>query len=475
MSLISLSFLIFMALLLPAYYLLPRQHQWKLLLAASLIFYSWGNPAYIVFIFISIVTTWALMRNPTKQSFIITVILNLSILISFRYSPYLGLDPGPIPLGISFYTFMTIGYAHDCLDRKITPASSPFKYALFIFYFPQLTQGPIGTYKNMEPELFAPHEFDRERFLSGCYRVLRGIFKKLVIAGRLKFYVDTVYHSPASFGGLTLIVATFFYAIELYCDFSGYMDIVCGISEMLGIKLAENFNRPYFSKNIPEYWRRWHITLNEWFNTHLFMPAVTSKWNKKLSKPMYKLFPKAKKGTIRMLAPLFLVWVITGVWHGAEAVYLCWGLYFAVIMVLSFFTKSYVERFCKKIHYNPENPVIKVFQVLRTFILVVLGEVMFRAETIGDALCVYKNIFTSTRISASELAAALVPFGNGNQAAASVLIIFFLIAGLFVTELSQELRPNAATKHPAIFAGAMLMFTILLGMAGQSAFMYQAF
>ncbi len=475
MSLISLAFLLFFIILCIVYYLVEGKHQWKVLLIGSIVFYAFAGLFCLVFISISVVITWFFMRKPDKPHLLITLAINLGILIAFRYSIYFGIHDLIIPLGISFYTFMTLGYALDCYDGKIKPCTNPFHYALYIFYFPQITQGPIGTWQNMMPALLTPHAFDPENIKEGGYRIIKGCFKKLVIAGRLSFYVDTVFSSPGGFGGLTLITAVFFYAIELYADFSGYMDIACGISRMLGIKLAENFNRPYFSRNIPEYWRRWHITLNEWFTAHLFMPAVTSKWNKKAAKAFGKLFPKAKKGTLRTILPLILVWITTGIWHGAEAVYIGWGVYFAVIMLLSFCTASYMKTLKVRIHWNDENVWIRIFQTLRTFIIVCIGEVMFRAETLPDAFTIYHTIFTNTRINGSAIAAALTPFGNGNQAAASIIIVGLLILGLFMTELQQELHPDRVLKHRYFIAGALLTVTILFGMAGQSNFMYQSF
>ncbi len=475
MSLISLSFAIFLILLLLVYYRVDGRHQWKVLLCGSLVFYAFAGPQYLIFILISIIGTWALMRKPVLSHLLLTIALNLGILIFFRYGGYVGLNSLIIPLGISFYTFMTLGYALDCYDKKIEPCESLLHYALFISYFPQITQGPIGTWKNMSAQLCSPHPFDFSSLKEGGYRIIRGCFKKLVIAGRLTFYVNTVFASPESFGALTLLIAVFFYAIELYADFSGYMDIACGVSQMLGIRLAENFNRPYFSRNIPEYWRRWHITLNEWFSAHLFMPAVTAKWNKKAVNLMHRLFPSAKKGTLRMVLPLIIVWITTGIWHGAEAVYIGWGVYFAVIMLLSFTTQSAVKKLCERIRWNPENLGIRIFQTLRTFFIVCTGEVMFRAESLSDAFLIYRRVFTEMKLNASALASALVPFGNGNQAAASVLILFVLITGLFLAELRLELHPEAFRKHRYVYAALLLIMTALLGVSGQSSFMYQAF
>ncbi len=475
MSLISVPFLFFLLILLIIYYRVHENSQWKVLLLFSLGFYFLANPVCIIFLMISVFSTFFLMRDPVISHLRLTVFINLGLLIFFRYGIHFGIHDITVPLGMSFYTFMTLGYALDCYNKKTEPCGNLLHYALYISYFPQITQGPIGTWKGMIGELTRPHPYSSTNIKEGGYRIIKGLFKKLVIAGRLSFYVDTVFTSPKGYGGLTLITAVFFYAIELYADFSGYMDIACGISRMLDIKLAENFNRPYLSRNIQEYWRRWHITLNDWFREQLMLPAVTSNWNRKASRALGKLFPKAKKGTLRTVFPLILVWITTGIWHGAEAVYIGWGIYFAIVMLLSVCTMSVMKKVRKAIGWNDANPAIKVFQTLRTFLIVCTGEVMFRAESLSDAFTIYKNIFTATRINPSEIAAALVPFGNGNQAAASILIIGMLIAGLFITELKKEHDPEAFTGHRYLYAGFLLTVTILFGVSGQSNFMYQSF
>lgn len=205
------------------------------------------------------------------------------------------------------------------------------------------------------------------------------------------------------------------------------------------------------------------------------MPAVTSNWNRKLSKILGKIFPKAKKGNLRTVFPLILVWIITGIWHGAEAVYIGWGVYFAIIMLFSVCTMGIMKKVRKAIHWNDANIFIIIFKTVRTFLIVLFGEVMFRAETLKDAFFVYKSIFTNFRINSSTIAASLVPFGNGNQAAASVLILVLLIGGLFVVELIKEIKSEAFMKHRYVYAFLMLVVTALFAVAGQSNFMYQAF
>ena len=243
MSLISLQFAAFLALLLIVYYRTPLDHRWKVLLSGSFLFYLFANPWCVIFLLISIISTFYLMKNPKKSHWIAVLVINLGLLVFFRYSVYIGIHDLIIPLGISFYTFMTLGYAHDCYGGKLKPCDNILHYALFISYFPQITQGPIGTYQNMMENLITGHPFELQNLKEGGYRVIKGFFKKLVIAGRLTYYVDTVFADPSQYGGLTLLIGVFFYTIELYADFSGYMDIACGVSQMFGVPLAENFAR----------------------------------------------------------------------------------------------------------------------------------------------------------------------------------------------------------------------------------------
>ena len=475
MSLISVPFFIFICVLLLVYYTVPKGHQWKVLLLASAVFYLAAGPVYIIFIAVSILSTWCLMRYPVKSHLIWTLVINLGLLVVFKYSVNFGIHDLIVPLGISYYTFMTLGYALDCYYKKVEPCESLAHYALYIGYFPQLTQGPIGTHGEMHDQLISPHDFETDNLKKGGYRIIIGCFKKLVIAGRLAYYVDTVFDGPEHYGGLTLMVAIFFYLMELYADFSGYMDIVCGVSQMLGIRLKENFLRPYLSRNVPEFWRRWHISLMDWFNGHVFMPAVTSGWNRKLARGLSKLFPKAKKGTLRTIFPMILVWFITGLWHGAKASYIAWGGYYAVIMLLSFCTMSYVKRFCELIRWNKDCTAARIFQVVRTFIIVAAGEIIYRSDSVADITAFFKNIITDTRISGSAVAAALEPFGNGNQAVASLMIIGVILLAQFVVELAKEKDEKAFTGHRYIYALLMIVVTVLFGAAGRSNFMYQAF
>ncbi len=475
MSFTSLYFPVFCIISVIIYYKIPKRYQWISLLVLSVIFYACSDLRYLLFLGLSIVTTWALMIKPTKFRTVMVFVINLTLLAACKYCGIFAIKNIMLPLGISFYTFMTLGYALDVYGEIIQPQQNLAKYALFISYFPQITQGPIGNYGTLEPQLFSGHDFDGIRFRNGAYRIIKGYFKKLVIAGRLADYVSTVYRTPGNYGGLTLVIATVFYAVQLYCDFSGYMDIALGISEMFGIKLDENFDKPYFSKSIPEYWRRWHVTLNDWFRDHLFYPLMVAEWNRRLSDGLKKIMPGVKTATIRTMFALAAVWVTTGIWHGASWTYVCWGVYYALIMMLSTGTRSWMKKFCRKIHWNAENELIRIFCTVRTFFIVCIGYVLFRAASAADALTVYRTVFTGFRINAPEIAAALVPFGNGNQAAASVLIIGVFIIGLFAYELSEIKGSDVISRHKYILSGVMIVSIILFGVFGQSNFLYQAF
>lgn len=205
------------------------------------------------------------------------------------------------------------------------------------------------------------------------------------------------------------------------------------------------------------------------------MPAVTSKWNKKVANFLAKVFPKAKKGTLRTVTPLVIVWIVTGIWHGAEDVYIGWGIYFAIIMLISVCSMNFVKKTKEKIHWNDKNPIIIVLMTLKTYIIVFLGEVMFRAQSMSDAFAIYRGMFTNTRINMAQISEAMSMFGNGNQAFASMIIISVLIVGMLVVEIKKEKDESAFTKNKALYAAVMLVILALFAVPGQSGFMYQAF
>lgn len=316
----SFEFIAFFLIVLIGYYLIFPNLRWIWLLAASFYFYTKASPHFLPYILSSVAVIYASSRmigyldsrkasyfqkneltkdekkaynkhcTRNKKIFCATgIILNVGMLAFTKYFNFVGESVSAItggtftaldiivPLGISFYTFQSTGYLIDVYRGMYEPQKNPMKYALFILFFPQIMQGPIGRYNDLAPQLFEPCKFDYDRLKSGLVRMLWGFFKKMVIADRAALLVNTVFDNWKPYSGAVIWAAVFLYAVQLYADFSGYMDIALGAGEALGIRLSENFRTPYFSKSTAEFWRRWHITLGTWFRDYLFYPIIRTK------------------------------------------------------------------------------------------------------------------------------------------------------------------------------------------------------
>ena len=331
MALVSYGFGFFCAVLLLLYYIVPGRFQWRILLAASVLFYGFAGPLWILYPAASSVSVWYLARKigsmtdqyrnwvqkdqpdrtqkkaynqrlkaRQKRFLILGLLLNFGILAVLKYTNFLlsnvegilhlaGISgemeyaDWVLPLGISYYTFQSMGYLIDVYQRKYDPEKSLLRTALFVFYFPQLTVGPISRFDRLKEELYSPHRFSMDRLAAGGQRVLWGYFKKLVVADRIGPAASMITGSPEIYGGVYALLGIAGHVIQLYADFSGGIDIILGISEMFGIHLPENFDRPFSSRSLAEFWRRWHMTLMQWFREYIFFPVSTSQAARKLS------------------------------------------------------------------------------------------------------------------------------------------------------------------------------------------------
>ena len=331
MALVSYGFGFFCAVLLLLYYIVPGRFQWRILLAASVLFYGFSGPFWILYPAASSVSVWYLARKigsmtdqyrnwvqkeqpdrtqkkaynqrlkaRQKRFLILGLLLNFGILAVLKYTNFLlsnvegilhlaGISgemeyaDWVLPLGISYYTFQSMGYLIDVYQRKYDPEKSLLRTALFVFYFPQLTVGPISRFDRLKEELYSPHRFSMDRLAAGGQRVLWGYFKKLVVADRIGPAASMITGSPEIYGGVYALLGIVGHVIQLYADFSGGIDIILGISEMFGIHLPENFDRPFSSRSLAEFWRRWHMTLMQWFREYIFFPVSTSQAARKLS------------------------------------------------------------------------------------------------------------------------------------------------------------------------------------------------
>ena len=497
MAFVSLKFIIFFILLFFSYYVLFPKQQWKVLLIGSLIFYAYASPYYLIFLLFSVIISYIVcnrLPDSTHKKGLVAlgISCNLLILGILKYTGFF-LDNVQallgqfhietafpeinwiLPLGISFYTFMTIGYCIDIYRGVCEPQKDFYKHLLFLSFFPQITQGPINRYEEMSVNLFRQHAFDFSVMKQGGYRILKGLFKKLIIAGRLGVYVDRVYADIPAYDAFTLLLATFFYALQIYCDFSGYVDIVCGLSEMLGIPMSENFERPYFSKSIPEYWRRWHITLGSWFRDYLYYPVIRSEFCRKLKKFLNKKVSRSFGANVTTSIGLACVWFMTGLWHGASWHYVIHGLYHGVIIISGVFLASFYKKTRTALRINEKSRLFSVFQIVRTFILVDFSYIFFRSETLSDAFLIIKKIFTEFSINVSVIKQSLLPFTEDNTAVSYFIITFAAVSGLFIVEVFEELNLNFFKRHKYVLACIMIVTTLLFGIFGQSGFLYMQY
>lgn len=407
MSFTSFSFLLYIGIALALYYIIPRRGQWVLLLIASCGFYLYSGLDNFCFIFLTTASTYGTARivdrtqalfdrkkakQKSRKWIWLCLGLNFGLLaickVRFTFQNIL------LPMGISFYMFQSIGYVLDVYRGSIKAERNPFKFALFVSFFPQLIQGPISKYGKLAPQLFGEHPYNGKQVSFGLQRMLWGYFKKLVIADRIAVAVLALRGPEHT--GLSFFVLTCFYAIQIYGDFTGGIDIAIGLSEALGIRLPENFVRPYFSKNIAEYWRRWHITLGEWMKEYVFYPVSVSTPMRKLSKSARKRWPKFGK-RLPVYVASFATWFCTGIWHGITPNFLLWGMMNCTIIVLSEELTPLYERFHNRLHWKQKS-WYGAFEMLRMFVLMNLIRIVDLFPNVGEYFRRLGSLFSSFRV-----------------------------------------------------------------------------
>ncbi|MBD5133219.1 MAG: MBOAT family protein [Clostridiales bacterium] len=472
MALTSFEFLLFISAVFLGYFIFPKKYRWVWLLLTSIYFYLSASVICVSFLLLSITSSYLFgvycnqltakresfyeeetdkelckaykkqLEQKRKRAAAAVILFNLAILGVLKYAgfvfenisrivrlfiPVFGL-PGlelVLPLGISFYTFMAIGYCIDVYREVIEGEKNPFKLALFLSFFPHIIQGPIDRYDELAFQLYEGHSFDYDRVTQGLYRMLWGFFEKLVVADRLAILVNTVIDNSNSYSGLYLVIAIFCYAVQIYADFAGYMDIALGAAKIIGISPAENFDVPYFAATIPEFWRRWHMTLGSWFRDYLFYPILRSSFCKKITKGLQGKVDKSTIGTITTCLALCVVWFTTGLWHGASWHYIAWGVYYGVLIILSTVTKPFTKRISKMLRINRDTNRWKLYCIAKTFLLVLLGYIFFRAKSL---ICAISIIFRIATKFAPAFNAPNTDFGLDCQdmvvAVAGILVLF---------------------------------------------------
>lgn len=376
-------------------------------------------PKYIFILLFLIVADYFLAQSIEKRTgrerkllLFASILINLGALIFFKYFNFFGENIASIanflnwnysstvlsiivPLGLSFHVFTSLSYVIEVYRGKYKPEKNFFAYALYVAFFPKLVSGPIERPYNLLPQFHEKHYFDYDRVTAGLQRMLWGFFKKIVVADNLALYVNQIYGQPHDYSGLVLITATVFFAFQLYYDFSGYTDIALGTAQVLGFKLMENFNLPYFSGSIAEFWRRWHISLSSWLSDYVYYPLALS----------------AKRiNRFRLYWALLATFILIGLWHGANWTFVAFGAIQGSYLIFGQMTKNFRQRLAKITDLSQWPRLRRVSQIAITFGLVCLGFVFFRANTINDAYFIVINSFSGLAGLAGSLAASIYQF-----------------------------------------------------------------
>lgn len=470
MAFASAQFVWFLILSVVLYYLVPKRCRWFLLLAVSYVFYLSGGVGFLGYILFTTITTYTLglligrvkkgetkeekQRSKKKKRLYgaVALLLNFGLLYLVKYwnftLDFLRVPPNLLrfdilmPLGISFYIFQSMGYIIDLIRAKYPPQKNPFKFALFVSFFPQLTQGPIGRYDELSPQLLEGNHFSFDHLKEGAKLVVWGYIKKLVIADRASVVACAIIDHYTSYSGSVILFGVLFYCIQLYCDFSGGIDIARGVARLFGIRMAENFKRPIFATSLTDFWRRWHITLGSWLKDYLFYPITLSKPFIAIGKFMRKHLPgKAGKILPTSLAT-FIVYFVIGIWHGASWKYILFGCYNGVLITASLLLDPFFFQVKKKLHVNDNTLPYKVMAILRTTFIVVVGRYLTRSAGVTSALLMLKKTVTDFG-GATLFDGTLMNLG---LTLSDYLVVLAGVLVLFTLELFEETGTKLSEK-----------------------------
>lgn len=510
MNLASARFLLFFAALLALYYTVPRRFQWKLLLAGNLFFYwfaGWQSFAYISATTLTTFLTarrihslsmqqdawlsqnraslskearkaWKAKAKTVRMRWLAAcLVFNFGILAVVKYTGFAAQNVNSLaavfgsgallpavsfvlPMGISFYTFMAMGYLLDVYWGKCAAEQNLGRFALFVTFFPQLVQGPISRFGALQKTLYAEHRWDSRLAALGAQRILWGLAKKRIVADRLAIPLAALTADPAQYSGVYVLAVMFLYAVQLYADFTGGIDVALGAAQMLGIELAENFQRPFFSKNTAEYWRRWHITMGTWFRDYLFYPLS-------VSRPILKLHQKCRGrfGTfgkrISVHVCTLSVWLVTGLWHGANWNFVVWGLLNGIVIVVSEELKPLYTRFHARFPRLAGTRAWDAVQIARTFWLMSAIRVLDVYRDVPLTFHLAGTVFTSFHPSVlwngSFLALGL---GAGDWAVAALGAGAMLLCSLLGRK--EPVREQIVRRGPDWVWGVCALLALLI-------------
>ena len=481
----SLEFLIFFPIVLLLYFfVVPKKYNWVMLLAASYYFYltwKWQLIYLIVFTtvvsFVSGIVISRAQKKSTKKIFLVlTLTVCLGVLFFYKYFNFLSTSVTGVinafggnakdftldlilPVGISFYTFQTLSYVID-VYRGTTPVETHFGYyALYVSFFPQLVAGPIERPENLLPQLKTEHKLDAGNAAEGLRKMILGYFKKVVVADLFATYVVSVYSDVQNANGFTVLVATVLFAVQIYCDFSGYTDIAIGCAEIMGIKLMQNFNRPYTAKSIKEFWGRWHISLSSWFKDYIYIPLGGNRVSK-----------------FRNCLNIMIVFLVSGLWHGAAWTFVVWGVLHGLYQVIGKFTFKPRNKMWEKIGISPDGKLVGAIRTFNTFMLAAFAWIFFRANSFADLKVLLTKLFTDWSLSPSFFVDSLSSMGLDLVAILTCIISVIILSMLDRTRLaSDERRAIPDFRYAYLVWAIAFAWILLLAGDGASSFIYFQF
>lgn len=475
----SFDFLLFFLTVFFSWLLFPVKSRWVILLLASLVFYGWEKPIYLILLVATILMTYysaikmeEFKKQMTKKRLCLyfAIVVNLGILIVFKYLGFftdivsqLGglfsnnfkIEPLKLllPIGISFYTFQSVGYTLDVYYGLRKPEKHIGYFALFVSFFPQILSGPIGRSSELFPQIHNPVAFSLDNVAYGMQRFIWGLFKKIVIADRLDVYVNDIYSNIDSYPGSVLWIGTLLFAFQLYADFSAYTDMAIGVARFFGFKLAENFDFPFISRSVTEFWRRWHMSLSAWLRDYLYTPIQFSKKKWKQWATVYAIF---------------LTFFICGLWHGAKFTFVIFGIIQGLALTYEMLTREKRLKWSKT--YNPF--LYNISSWLVTFLFTLISFVFFRADTTSDAFLLLKKQFTTFYdiVAVKEF----IVHSQGIKFLFSLaLLLFFILVDKFFTLTFQKQNKSAYVLN--FMTSVLVVMILLFGVFGKVDFIYFQF
>lgn len=525
MTFLSGTFFIFIAASFLLYFVTPLSLRWLVLLAASLVFYAAAGVSKLPFLLAAALVVYAAARRmdaiyQSRETFfsehkperaekrrlqqedkkkcrrILTaaLVLLLGMLLyskaGNRIAEALARIAGGerpdwfaviVPLGISYYTFSAIGYLADVYWKRAQAETNFLKLLLFLAWFPQILQGPIARYGQLAAQLAQGHRFEPKRVCYGLQLALWGYFKKLVIADRLVIFINTVFDGYAQYSGVVFIAATLFSGLQLYCDFSGCMDIARGISQVFGVELEKNFDRPFLAESAAEFWRRWHITLGAWFRDYVYMPLVISPRLTKRVKQVKKAFGDRAGRALATAVPLACVWLLTGLWHGTGANYVAWGVYWGALIICSAVFAPELEKLTRLLRINTETESWRVIRMVRTYLLFSFGRLLTVPGSLRATLEVIKRTISQRDIW-SFFDGSLLEYGLDAKDFTLLAAAVLLMWGVGMMREKGSVRERIAGYNLAVRWGiyyiaifAIVVFGIYGPGYDSSTFLYMGF